>query len=62
MMSTKVKPAIDEKGELRASLHTVKWPYFSCAGEGCTVNEDCARWDRIHKEECSALQQESYIN
>jgi|GEM_PF-500694 len=50
MMTTKVDFNIDKKGEFQASLPAVNGHRFICAGEGCITKENCARWNRIHKE------------
>ena len=53
MMTTKVTINTNKKGESRTNIPAVNWQRFSCVGEGCIINEKCARWDRIYKEKCS---------
>ena len=52
-MTTKVMFSIDKKGGFRTSLPAANGQRFSCAGEGCTTSEQCARWDRIYKDKYS---------
>ena len=56
-MTTNTTLEIDKKGKFHTGFPSVNWERFSCAGECCTENETCARWNGISKEKNSPPQE-----